>query len=86
MIFAVFDTNVLVSSLLSKIPDSATVQVVDAIAENRVIPLYNDDSLCIVSHCYRGDDEIIRIISARKATKTETNYYSSNRGRDSINE
>ena len=38
------------------------------------------ENLCIVSHCYRGADEIIRIISARKATKTETNFYTSNRG------
>jgi len=29
-----------------------------------------------VCHCYRGkDDEIIRIISARKATKVEIDYY-----------
>ena len=28
-----------------------------------------------VSHCYRMDGEVIRIISARKATKTETEYY-----------
>jgi uncharacterized DUF497 family protein len=33
----------------------------------------------IVSHCYRGADEIIRIISARKATKTETGFYIANR-------
>ncbi len=31
--------------------------------------------LCIVSHCYRGRDERIRIISARKATKNETDFY-----------
>ena len=31
--------------------------------------------LCIVSHCYRDEDEIIRIISARKATKNETKTY-----------
>mgnify|MGYP000573355341 CR=1 FL=1 len=31
--------------------------------------------ICIVSHCYRGADEIIRIISARKATKTEIHVY-----------
>jgi uncharacterized DUF497 family protein len=37
------------------------------------------ENLCIVSHCYRGEDEIIRIISARKATKTETSYYIGNR-------
>jgi len=28
-----------------------------------------------VCHCYREDDEIIRIISARKATKIESNQY-----------
>ena len=33
--------------------------------------------LCIVSHCYRGDDDIIRIISARKATHKEAEYYQS---------
>ncbi|MCM1162300.1 MAG: BrnT family toxin [Roseburia sp.] len=32
-------------------------------------------NLCIVSHCYRGGDNIIRIISARKATKNETKTY-----------
>ena len=28
-----------------------------------------------VCHCYRSNDEVIRIISARKATKTETEFY-----------
>lgn len=31
--------------------------------------------VCIVSHCYRGSDEIVRIISARKATKSEKSVY-----------
>jgi len=31
--------------------------------------------LLVVCHCYRGNDEIIRIISARKATKKESEYY-----------
>lgn len=31
--------------------------------------------LCIVSHCYRGNDDVVRIISARKATKSETRIY-----------
>lgn len=34
--------------------------------------------ICIVSHCYRDDDEIIRIISARKATKAEQSVYEEN--------
>lgn len=33
------------------------------------------ENLCIVSHCYRGGDDKIRIISARKATKSETKTY-----------
>ena len=31
--------------------------------------------LLVVCHCYREKDEIIRIISARKATKKEAVYY-----------
>ena len=41
--YAVFDTNVLVSSLLTSKPDTATAKVVDAIAEQRIIPLYNEE-------------------------------------------
>ena len=33
------------------------------------------ENLCIASHCYRSDDNIIRIISARKATKNEAKIY-----------
>ena len=33
------------------------------------------EKLCIVSHCYRLNDNVIRIISARKATKKETLLY-----------
>ena len=31
--------------------------------------------ICIVSHCYRGADERIRIISARAATQKEKSVY-----------
>ena len=31
--------------------------------------------LLIVCHCYRESDEVIRIISARKATKAESSNY-----------
>jgi hypothetical protein len=31
--------------------------------------------VCIVCHCYRESDAIIRIISARKATKKEVDRY-----------
>ena len=38
------------------------------------------ERLCIVSHCSREDDSVIRIISARRATKTETGVYNSYTG------
>ena len=40
-----------------------------------LIGMSRNTRILIVSHCYRGEDEVIRIISARKATKTETDYY-----------
>lgn len=36
--------------------------------------------ICIVSHCYRGKKEIIRIISARRATKRESDAYNGQGG------
>ncbi len=32
-------------------------------------------NLLVVCHCYRATDAVIRIISARKATKNEAKYY-----------
>lgn len=40
-----------------------------------IIGMTDRKGVCIVSHCYRGEDERIRIISARKATKTEQDVY-----------
>jgi len=31
--------------------------------------------LLVVCHCYRANDEVIRIISARKATRNESSTY-----------
>ncbi|MDO4398849.1 MAG: BrnT family toxin [Candidatus Saccharibacteria bacterium] len=36
--------------------------------------------ICIVSHCYREDNNVIRIISARKATKREVDAYDNQEG------
>ena len=41
MIYAVIDTNVFVSALMSKHPDAATVQVVGAISANGLCPVFN---------------------------------------------
>lgn len=44
--YAVFDTNVLVSALLSHNSESPTVAVVDLILDKVIIPLYNEEILC----------------------------------------
>lgn len=40
-----------------------------------ILGLSNKVNLLVVCHCYRASDTVIRIISARKATKTEQSYY-----------
>lgn len=46
-------------------------------SENRFLMLgFSDEArLLIVCHCERDLGNIVRIISARKATKNESNYY-----------
>ena len=43
MVYAVVDTNVLVSAILSAHSDSSTVIIRDKIAEGEIVPLYNDE-------------------------------------------
>ena len=40
-----------------------------------IIGMSSAKGICVVSHCYRGADERIRIISARAATQKEKNVY-----------
>ncbi len=40
-----------------------------------ILGLSKKANLLVVCHCYRASETIIRIISARKATKTETKQY-----------
>lgn len=40
-----------------------------------IIGMSSAKGICIVSHCYRGADERIRIISARAATQKEKSVY-----------
>ena len=44
-VYAVIDTNVIVSAILSKHSDAATVKVVEAVLDGRIIPLYHSDIL-----------------------------------------
>ena len=41
--YAVFDTNVLVSALMSKHADSPTVLLLDYVLDGRIVLLYNED-------------------------------------------
>lgn len=45
-----------------------------------ILGISRTERLCIVSHCYRDEDAVIRIISARKATTNETKTYNEFRG------
>lgn len=40
-----------------------------------IIGMLKSSKICIVSHCYRDNDNVIRIISARTATKNEKSTY-----------
>ena len=40
-----------------------------------ILGLSKRANLLVVCHCYRASDTVIRIISARKATKNETKQY-----------
>ena len=44
-VYAVIDTNVLVSALLAKHPDSAPVQILDRLFSRDFIPMYNEEIL-----------------------------------------
>jgi uncharacterized DUF497 family protein len=48
-----------------------------SIEEDRfiILGLSRKLQLLVVCHCYKENDNQIRIFSARKATKTEINYY-----------
>ncbi len=40
-----------------------------------ILGLSSQAKLLVVCHCYRASETVIRIISARKATRKETQYY-----------
>ncbi len=56
--------------------------------ENRflIIGFTSKARICIVSHCYRESDSVIRIIPARRATTSEKNYYNKENGGNRMRE
>ena len=53
-----------------------------SVSEDRflILGISRKAHICIVSHCYRENDNIIRIISARLATKSEIKNYHGHEG------
>lgn len=60
MIYAVIDTNVLVSALLTSNIDAATVKVVEALMKGLIVPLFDKD--INMSRCLRD----LSLISRRQ--------------------
>lgn len=65
--YAVIDTNVFVSALLSKNESAATVKVLDAVFDGEIIPLYHQDILVEYDEVlhrkkFHLNDEIIQIV------------------------
>lgn len=55
-IYAVIDTNVIVSALLTRNRDAATVRVLDAvISQMRITPLYNDEIIAEYNNVLKRD-------------------------------
>lgn len=60
MIYAVIDTNVLVSALLTRNDEAATYQLLQILKEGRFTPLYNDEII----------DEYVEVLSRSKFSFT----------------
>ena len=58
-LFAVIDTNVIVSALISKNIDSNPGKVFRAIVQERIVPLYNDEILAEY-RCFLSLPKIVR--------------------------
>lgn len=75
--FAVIDTNVLVSALLSKKPDTATVLVMSKVYDGTIVPVFNDEILAEYSEVlHRGkfnfyEGDILEMISAIERNRCE---------------
>ena len=65
--YAVVDTNVLVSALLSKKDDAATVQVFQRILVGDVIPLYSNETMAeyrevLARRKFKFDNEVVNYV------------------------
>ena len=65
--YAVIDTNVFISALLSKRADTATVRVMEALFEGKIIPLYHEEILAEYDEVFHRNkfhfkEETIRLV------------------------
>lgn len=80
MIYAVFDTNVLVSAMITHNANSATVKVVEAIGEGKIVPLYNDEIVAEYDEVlYRAKFGLLRIKVKRLITTLKSKGVNSDR-------
>lgn len=54
MVYAVIDTNIIVSSFITKNPSSSTRRVINSMLSGKIKPLYNDEILDEYSRAQRG--------------------------------
>ena len=69
-VYAVIDTNVLVSALFAKRPDAAPVQILERLFDRAIIPMYNDEILAEYNEVLRRpkfpfpEDEVVWAVNA----------------------
>ena len=72
-IYAVIDTNVIVSALLSRNHDSATVKVLDYLYDRVIVPVYNNEIIEEYEAVLRRPSSIFRkklsMLSLRQSWK-----------------
>ncbi len=51
MVYAVIDTNIFVSALITHNSNASTARVLENLLLHRIIPLYNDDIIKEYLHC-----------------------------------
>ncbi len=71
-VYAVIDTNVLVSALYAKHPDSAPLRVLEYLFSRHIVPMYNDEILAEYNEVLRRsrfhffEEDIVLVIDAIK--------------------
>ena len=73
-VYAVIDTNVVVAALLTKNPHSATVQVVNAVLDGTIVPLYHPEILAEYNEVLRRPKFHLRESTVRLVLNAVTQY------------